>query len=98
MTYPTRLFAALVLTIGAASLFAQQTPPPVPSISQRPTGSSLSTIRMGAADNNIWFGWRVAIPAQAIKSLTLSDALARADLLGVAGVEASSAQTVSSEV
>ena len=75
-----------------------QTPPPVPSISQRPTGSSLSTIRMGAADNNMWFGWRVAVPAHAIKSLTLSQALARTDLMGVAGVEASSTQTVSYEV
>jgi type 1 glutamine amidotransferase/sugar phosphate isomerase/epimerase len=75
-----------------------QNPPPVPSVSQRPTGSSLSTIRIGAADNNIWFGWRVAIPAHAVKSPTLSQALAKADAMGVTGVEASNTQKVSYEV
>jgi hypothetical protein len=72
--------------------------PAVPSTSQRPTGSSLGTIRVGAADNNIWFGWRVAMPAAALKSLTFSEALARADVLSVASVEASSTQQVSPEV
>lgn len=75
-----------------------QAPPPVPSISKRPTGSSLSTIRAGAADNNIWFGWRVAMPATSIKPLTVSEALAKADVMGVTSVEASNTQLVSAEV
>jgi type 1 glutamine amidotransferase/sugar phosphate isomerase/epimerase len=72
--------------------------PPVASLSQRPSGSSLGTIRVGAADNNIWFGWRVGIPTAAFKQLTFSEALGKADTLGVASVEASSAQKVSPEV
>jgi type 1 glutamine amidotransferase len=76
----------------------QPAAPAVPSISQRPAGSSLGTIRVGAADNNQWFGWRVAMPSTAIKPLNLSEALARADLLSVTSVEASSAQTVSAEI
>jgi type 1 glutamine amidotransferase/sugar phosphate isomerase/epimerase len=70
----------------------------VPSISQRPTGSGLGTIRAGAADNNQWFGWRVAMPATAIKSLTLSDALAKSDLWSITSVEAWATQIVSAEV
>src|SRR4029077_12074120 len=67
-----------------------QNGPPVPNLSQRPSGSSLGTIRVGAADNNIWFGWQVGIPSADFRQLTLSDALAKADTLGVTGVEASS--------
>jgi len=106
-----RIRAVIVMiAAGTAAAFAQQVPspagrspaqqaaPPVPSISQRPTGSSLGTIRIGAADNNIWFGWRVAIPATALKGLTLSETLARADILAVAGVEASSTQRVGAEI
>jgi type 1 glutamine amidotransferase/sugar phosphate isomerase/epimerase len=84
---------------GAISLAQQGQPPQIPSISQRPSGASLGTIRVGAADSNIWFGWRVAIPANAIKGMTLSDVLARADFpLGLTAVEASSSQMVSFEV
>jgi len=85
---------------GQAGRDAGQQPaaPAVPSISQRPVGGSLSYIRIGAADNNMWFGWRVAIPATAIKSLTLSDALAKSDLHALASVEASSTQITSAEV
>jgi type 1 glutamine amidotransferase len=74
--------------------------PQIPSISQRPPGGGLSTIRVGAADNNMWFGWRVAIPSAAIKGLTLSDALVKADgyPIGVTSVEASSTQITSAEV
>lgn len=74
--------------------------PPVPSGSQRPNGTSLGTIRVGAADNNIWFGWRVAMPASAIKGLTFSEALERADRhpIAVTGVFASNTQIVSPEV
>jgi type 1 glutamine amidotransferase len=75
-----------------------QAPAPVPSISERPTGSSLGTIRAGAQDNNIWFGWRVATPSTAIQGLTLSQALAKADINAVTGVVATSTQTVSFEV
>jgi type 1 glutamine amidotransferase/sugar phosphate isomerase/epimerase len=72
----------------------------VPSISQRPNGTSLGTIRVGAADNNMWFGWRVGVPSTAIKGLTFSEALARADghPIAVTGVEASSTQITSFEV
>jgi uncharacterized protein len=74
--------------------------PAVPSISQRPPGSSLGMIRVGAADNNMWFGWRVAMPSTALKGLTLSDALAKADgyPISLTSVVASSTQTVSFEV
>jgi type 1 glutamine amidotransferase len=72
--------------------------PAVPSISQRPTGSSLGTIRVGASDNNIWFGWRVGVPTAALKSLSISDVLARTDLSSVAHVELSDSQQVSIEV
>src|SRR5438477_8197777 len=73
-------------------------PPAVPNLSHRPSGSSLGTIRVGAADNNIWFGWRVGIPSAAFKQLTWSEALDKADTLGIAGVEVSSAQKVSAEI
>src|ERR1700730_16409799 len=95
----------LMMVAGAAAGFAQTQPaagrggpgggqnaPLVASISQRPPGSSLGTIRAGAADNNIWFGWRVGIPSAAFKQLTLSDALANADTLGVASGGASTSQ------
>ena len=74
--------------------------PAVPSISQRPTGSSLGMIRVGASDNNIWFGWRVGMLSTALKGLTFSDALAKADgyPISLPSVVASSTQTVSFEV
>jgi type 1 glutamine amidotransferase len=75
------------------------TPPPaVPSLSQRPTGSSLGTIRVGASDNNIWFGWRVGVPTAVLKPLSISDVLPKTDLLSVPHVELSDAQQVSVEV
>ncbi len=77
---------------------AGQAPPQVPSISQRPNGSSLSTIRGGAGDDKIWFGWRVGVPSTAIAGLTFSAALARADVLGVTSVEAASTQITADEV
>ncbi len=98
---------AVVLTIVAgAVLGSAQTPggrgapaaPAVPNLSLRPTGASLGTIRAGAADNNIWFGWHVGIPTAAFRQLTFSDALAKADTLGVTGVEAASSQRLSPEI
>ena len=77
---------------------AQRSPPPVPSVSKRPNGGGLATIRMGAPDNNMWFGWRVAMPTAALKGMTFSDALAKADVWPVASVEASSTQITSFEV
>ena len=72
--------------------------PPVPSVSKRPNGGGLATIRMGAPDNTMWFGWRVALPTASLRGLTFSDALAKADVIPVASVEASSTQTTSFEV
>src|SRR6266511_3285543 len=83
---------------GAGGAAAANTPPPVPSISKRPTGSSLGTIRAGAQDNNIWFGWRVGTPSTAIKGQTLSETLAVADINSVPQVEASSTQLVANEI
>ncbi len=101
---PTSSGAAFAAPAGTAAASAPATTqpqaPPVPSISQRPNGSSLGTIRVGAADNNIWFGWRVGMPSIAIKGLTFSEALARADTypIGMTSVVAASIQTVSAEV
>jgi sugar phosphate isomerase/epimerase/type 1 glutamine amidotransferase len=88
--------AALACVLGAD--VAGQAAPQVPSISQRPNGSSLSTIRGGAADDKIWFGWRVGVPSTAIAGLTFSAALARADVLGLTSVEAASTQITAHEV
>jgi uncharacterized protein len=79
---------------GAAAAQAPQ----VPSVSKRPNGGGLATIRMGAPDTNMWFGWRVAAPTAALKGMTFSDALAKADVWPVASVEASSTQITSYEV
>ena len=76
----------------------QQAAPQVPSVSKRPNGGGLATIRMGAPDNNMWFGWRVAMPTAALKGMTFSDALAKADVIPFASVEASSTQITSFEV
>ena len=95
------LHATLVaLAFGSVVGFAQQPPPQVPSISQRPTGSSLGMIRVGAADKNIWFDWRVGMPAAAIRELTFSQALAVADAypISLATVVVSSTHIVSAEV
>ena len=101
----TKTFHALVITIvgGTVIGFAQQVgvrplPAQVPSVSMRPTGSSLGTIRVGAADNTIWFGWRVGVPATSIRPLTFSDALPKYDLASVASVELSNTQLVSPEI
>ncbi len=75
-----------------------QQPPPVPSVSKRPNGGGLATIRMGAPDNSMWFGWRVAMPTAAVKGMTFSDALAKADVIPFSSVEASSTQITSFEV
>jgi len=103
-----KMYSVLML---AAALAAQaQTPPPgggrggrgqaqaIPNLSLRPTGSSLGTIRVGAADQKFWFGWHVAIPSAAFRQLTLSEALAKSDTLVVTGVEASSTQRISPEI
>ena len=86
-----------MIAFGSVAGSAQQArvrplPEQIPSISMRPTGSSLGTIRVGAADKNIWFDWRVGVPGAAIKSLTLSEMLPKVDVLSVANVEASSSQ------
>ena len=92
-----------LIAFGSVVSFAQQPrvrplPEQIASISMRPTGSSLGTIRVGAADRNIWFDWRVGVPGTAIKSLTLSEMLPRIDVLAVASVEASNSQTVAPEI
>ena len=92
-----------MIAFGSVAGSAQQArvrplPEQIPSISMRPTGSSLGTIRVGAADKNIWFDWRVGVPSTAMKSLTLSEMLPKVDLLSVANVEASNTQIVSLEI
>lgn len=87
----------LLLTLASVAL-AQQNPPAVPNLSQRPSGSSLGTIRVGAADNNIWFGWRVAVPAAQFKNATFSEALPKADLLVVTAIEMTNTQRTAAEV
>jgi type 1 glutamine amidotransferase/sugar phosphate isomerase/epimerase len=67
-------------------------------VSQRPSGASLGTIRLGAADQNIWFGWRVGLPTAAFRQITLSEAAAHADKLGLGSVEGSNRQRISPEV
>ncbi|HET9468190.1 MAG TPA: ThuA domain-containing protein [Vicinamibacterales bacterium] len=97
----TRASAAIVVFVmAAAAIGAQQKPaaPQVPSVSKRPNGGGLATIRMGAPDSNMWFGWRVAAPMAALRGLTFSDALTKADVWPVASVEASSVQVTAFEV
>jgi sugar phosphate isomerase/epimerase/type 1 glutamine amidotransferase len=96
----TRIAAILIAaTCGLATVAGQTKPQPqVPSVSKRPNGASLGTIRAGGADNNIWFGWRVAVPSTAIAGLTFSDSLAKADILSVTSVEAVSTQITAYEV
>jgi type 1 glutamine amidotransferase len=100
-----KTFHALLIAIVGGTVMgsAQQVgvrplPAQVPSISMRPTGSGLGTIRVGAADNNIWFGWRVGVPATSIRALTFSDALPKYDVASVASVELSNRQIVSPEI
>ena len=92
--------AIFVLATAFAAVSAQQGPaaPQVPSVSKRPNGGGLATIRMGAPDNTMWFGWRVSAPMASLKGMTFSDALAKADVWPVASVEASSTQITSFEV
>jgi type 1 glutamine amidotransferase len=88
----------LFLTAIAGIALAQQNPPAIPNLSQRPTGSSLGTIRIGAADKNIWFDWKVAVPSSDFKTLSFGELVPKADLLGVAGIEMSNTQRTSPEV
>src|SRR3954452_14194157 len=92
------LLSAQPLAPAAGARGGNQNPPAIPNLSQRPSGSSLGTIRVGAADNNIWFGWHVAIPAAAFKQLTFGEVLPKADTLGVTGIEMSNTQRTSPEV
>lgn len=95
----THAFAAIfALAVASATVGVAQQAPQVPSVSKRPNGGGLATIRMGAPDNTMWFGWRVAAPMVSLRGMTFSDALARADVWPVASVEASSAQITSFEV
>src|SRR5690349_20593023 len=95
----TRVFAAIfALAVASATVGVAQQAPQVPSVSKRPNGGGLATIRMGAPDNTMWFGWRVAAPMASLKGMTFSAALARADVWPVASVEASSSQITSFEV
>src|SRR5947208_3075804 len=99
-----------VLMFAAAALVAVAQPPgrggaggaqqaqQVPSKSVRPTGSSLGMIRVGAADNNMWFGWHVATMAQTFKPLTWSEAAARSDALAYTDIVGSNRDKVSFEI
>jgi type 1 glutamine amidotransferase/sugar phosphate isomerase/epimerase len=106
-------FAFVFAVVIGIAVLAQQNPPAgqgkggggqgkaapaIPNLSLRPTGSSLGTIRVGAADNKIWFNWHVAVPTADFHQLTFSEAITKADTLGVTGVEASSTQRISPEI
>lgn len=71
--------------------------PLVPSISRRP-GAGLGMIRLGAADSNLWFSWRVGLATPSLRGMTFSEALVKADIMPVSSVEASSTQMTSFEV
>jgi type 1 glutamine amidotransferase len=79
---------------GGGGQQAQQ----VPSKSRRVAGSSLGFIRIGGADQNMWFGWNVGVPASVYKGLTYSDALEKLDLATVANTIGSPNVKVSYEV
>ena len=91
-----RLVPAVMLTMAVLAALAQ-TPAPG-SASVRISGSSLGRIRVGAADPNIWFGWKVGIPARLFPQLTFSEAAAKADTLGLGSIEGSNIQKVSFEI
>ena len=106
-----RRAVVLMMVAGGVAGFAQtqrpgggqQRPPqpagpPAGSASVRPTGSSLGTIRLGGADERIWFGWRVGIPSAAFKQMTFAEAAVKADALGLGSIEGSSTQKVSYEI
>lgn len=84
--------------IAAAQIGRGPALPPAGSASVRPTGSSLGRIRLGAADEKIWFGWRIGVPAAAFRHLTFSEAAAKADALIVASIEGFNTQRLSAEI
>src|SRR5438477_2171831 len=97
--------ALLAFAAIAAAGFAQNAPagrggnqPAVISASVRPSGASLGTIRLGAQDDKIWFGWKVGIPAAAFKTLTFAEAAVKADALGLGSIEGFDTQKISPEI
>jgi len=94
-----------VFVMIAAAALTQNAPggrggnqPAVISQSVRPSGSSLGTIRLGAQDDKIWFGWKVGIPAAAFKNLTFAEAAVKADALGLGSIEGFDTQKISPEI
>src|SRR2546423_470710 len=95
-----------VFAIAAGAVGLAQNPPggrggnqpAVISASVRPSGSSLGTIRLGAQDENIWFGWKVGIPSAAFRNLTFADAAVKADALGLGSIEGFDTQKISPEI
>src|SRR5437588_2316779 len=87
----------LVLWMAAAAAWGQNASPVV-SASVRPSGSSLGTIRLGAQDDKIWFGWKVGIPAAAFRNLTFAEAAVKADALGLGSIEGFDTQKISPEI
>src|SRR5262245_46204397 len=79
---------------GGGAQQAQQ----VPTKSRRVAGSSLGFIRIGASDQNMWFGWNIGVPASVYKGLTYSEALEKLDLATVANTIGSPNVKVSYEV
>ncbi len=91
------IFAIAGAWIGLAQTPGQQGPPPG-AASVRASGGSLGRIRVGGADSKIWFGWPVTIRANVFQQLTLSEAAAKADALGLASIEGVSTQKLSAEI
>src|SRR5258708_1626660 len=91
-------FAAATLPAFAQNRGGANNPPPVIPQSVRPPGASLGTIGRGAQDDKMWLGGKVETPAAAFKNLTLSEAAAKADALGLGSIEGFDTQKISPEI
>src|SRR5262245_7736261 len=84
-----------VVVLVAMSGLAQNVPPG--SASVRPSGGSLGRIRLGASDP-LWFNWQIAMPSQSFPQMTIAEAAAKADALGLGSIAGSSSQRVAVEI
>ena len=91
----------LSLTLAITPLCAQTLPVqavPVAGSQSIRTNGGLGTIRLGASDDGVWFGWSVGIPSAAFRRLTFSEAAAKADYLGLSSIDGFDTQLLSAEI